>query len=156
VAHVAVLIQADGLVRTLSQMPAHVRRTLQLAGDRQRPPTCDRDLRPFLPHRVPSLLPGCRLAGVGDLTLGEFLGGGGFAEVYAVHNHNHPNSAPRALKLSFHPEGRRLLRHECWMNGLVGRSRNRGILPVRHSYLDSKVPAVGDRGWSFPHGRPGA
>jgi serine/threonine protein kinase len=134
--------QADGLVRALAQMPAHVRRTLQLAGDRQRPPTCDHDLRPFLPHRVPALLPGCRLAGVGDLTLGEFLGGGGFAEVYAVHNHNHPNSDPRALKISFHAEGRRLLRHECWMNGLVGRSRNRGILPVRHSYLDSEVPAL--------------
>jgi serine/threonine protein kinase len=94
--------QADGLVRALAQMPAHVRRTLQLAGDRQRPPTCDHDLRPFLPHRVPALLPGCRLAA----------------------------------------EGRRLLRHECWMNGLVGRSRNRGILPVRHSYLDSEVPAL--------------
>ncbi len=136
------LTQADGLVRALSQMPAHVRRTLQLAGERQRAPMSDHDLRPFIPRRVPSLLPGCRLAGVGDLTLGEFLGGGGFAEVYAAHNHNIPNSPPLALKVSFHLEGRRLLRHEAWMNGLVGRCRNRGILPVRHSFLDSEVPAL--------------
>ncbi len=135
-------VQADSVVRALSQMPAQVRRTLQLAGDRQRPPHSERDLRPFIPRRVPTLLPGCRLAGVGDLTLGEFLGGGGFAEVYAVHNHNIPNSPPLALKVTFHLEGRRLLRHEAWMNGLVSRCRNRGVLPVRHSFLDSEVPAL--------------
>jgi hypothetical protein len=133
---------SDRLVRALSQMPAHARRCLQLAGDRQRLPVCDHDLRPFVPRRVPSLLPGCRLSGVGDLVLGEFLGGGGFAEVYGAHNPNIPNSPPLALKVSFHPEGRRLLRHEAWMNGLVRRGRNRGVLPVRHTFLDSEVPAL--------------
>ncbi len=133
---------ADGVVRALSQMPAHIRRVLQLAGDRQRAPLSDHDLRPFVPRRVPSLLPGCRLSGVGDLTLGEFLGGGGFAEVYSACNPNIPNSEPLALKVSFHPEGRRLLRHEAWMNGLVRRVRNRGVLPVRHTFLDSEVPAL--------------
>jgi hypothetical protein len=133
---------ADGVVRALSQMPAHARRALQLAGDRQRAPLSDHDLRPFVPRRVPALLPGCRLSGVGDLVLGEYLGGGGFAEVYGAHNPNIPNSPPLALKLSFHPEGRRLLRHEAWMNGLVRRVRNRGVLPVRHTFLDSEVPAL--------------
>jgi hypothetical protein len=135
--------QRDALTRALSQMPALIRRVLRLAGDRQRPPVCASDLLVFVPRRVPRLLPGYRLPGFGDLWVGEFLGGGGFAEVYAAHNLNIPGGRPWALKVSFHPEGRRLLRHEAWMNGLVrSRGCRFGVLPVRHSFLDSDPPAL--------------
>jgi hypothetical protein len=131
----------DALGRCLAQMPALIRRELQLAGSLQGEPNGPNDLLPFVPQRVPTLYPGSHLAGLGDLVLGEYLGGGGFAEVYAAHNPHLPSVRPLALKVSFHPEGRRLLGHEAWMNGLIrSRGCRRGVLPVLYTFLSAEVP----------------
>jgi serine/threonine protein kinase len=131
------------LARCLAQMPAFLRRELQIAGSLQTTPTGPADLLPFLPHRVPTLLPGARVEDLDDLVLGEFRGGGNFAEVYEAHNPLRPQEPARAVKLSFRPEGRHLLGHEAWMNGLIRRRGCRhGVLPLLAASLDSPTPAL--------------
>ncbi|MGH7172445.1 MAG: hypothetical protein ACRELG_19375 [Gemmataceae bacterium] len=131
------------LARCLAQMPALLRRELQVAGARQTIPTGPADLLPLLPQRVPSFLPNTRREELGDLILGEFRGGGNFAEVYEARNPSRPNEPPQAVKLSFHPDGRHLLAHEAWMNDLIRRRGcRRGVLPVLALCLDAEVPAL--------------
>jgi hypothetical protein len=126
----------DALARALAHVPALARRALRLAAGHHLPCTDGLDLLALVPNRVPSLLPGSRLDGVGALEVGDFLGGGGFAEVYLAHD---PQAGPLSLKVSFRPEGRRMLRHEAWMNGLAG---SPGILAVRRAFLEAEVPAL--------------
>jgi serine/threonine protein kinase len=125
------LARRDALARALAHVPGLARRTLGLHGDRL-------DLPALLPARVPSLFPGSQLAGAGGLEVGDFLGGGGFAEVYLANDPDNSASA-LSLKVSFRQEGRRLLRHEAWMNG---KAQGRGILPVRRAFLDAQTPAL--------------
>jgi hypothetical protein len=131
------------LARCLAQMPAFLRRELQVAGSLQTAPAGPADLLPFLPPRVPTMLPGTRLEELDGLILGEFRGGGSFAEVYEAHNPLQPDEPARAVKLSFHPEGRHLLGHEAWMNGLIRRRGCRhGVLPLLGAQLDGGTPAL--------------
>ena len=131
------------LARCLGQMPALIRRELQVAGSLQTIPAGPTDLLPFLPQRVPSFLPNTRREELGDLILGEFRGGGNFAEVYEARDPSRPNEPARAVKMSFHPEGRHLLAHEAWMNEQIRqRGCRRGVLPVLALCLDSQVPAL--------------
>ena len=131
------------LARCLTQMPAFFRRELQIAGSLQTTPAGPADLLPFLPRRVPTLLPGARVEDLDDLLLGEFRGGGSLAEVYEAHNPLQPEQPARAIKLSFHPEGRHLLGHEAWMNNLIRRRGCRhGVLPLLAASLDSDTPAL--------------
>jgi serine/threonine-protein kinase len=128
----------DAVGRTLAHQPALVRRVLRLIGQPALRPTDLTYLAAFVPARVPSLWPGSRPAGV-PLEVAEFQGGGGFAEVYLAHDPADASIPPLSLKVSFRCEGRRLLQHEAWMNGVaVGR----GILPVRRAFLESAVPAL--------------
>jgi serine/threonine protein kinase len=131
------------LARCLAQMPALLRRELQVAGSLQTTPAGPADLLPFLPRRVPTLLPNTRWEDLGDLVLGEFRGGGNFAEVYEARNPSRPDEPLRAVKLSFHPDGRHLLGHEAWMSDLIRRRGcQRGVLPVLALCLDTDVPAL--------------
>jgi hypothetical protein len=131
------------LARCLAQMPARIRRELQVAGSLQTVPAGPADLLPFLPQRVPTFLPNARREELGDVLLGEFRGGGNFAEVYEAHDPSRPNEPARAVKLSFHPEGRHLLAHEAWMNEQIRRRGcRRGVLPVLALCLDTEVPAL--------------
>jgi hypothetical protein len=131
------------LARALAQMPAFIRRELQVAGSLQTTPSGPSDLLSFLPSRVPSFLPNTRREELGDLVLGEFRGGGNFAEVYEARNPSRPDEPARAVKLSFHPDGRHLLAHEAWMNErLRQRGCRRGVLPVLALCLDADVPAL--------------
>jgi serine/threonine protein kinase len=126
----------DSLARALAHVPALARRAVRLAAGRLLPLDNAAGLLPLVPNRVPTLLPGSRLDSVGALEVGDFLGGGGFAEVYLAHD---PQAGPLSLKVSFRPEGRRLLRHEAWMNGLAC---GPGILPVRAAFLEAETPAL--------------
>lgn len=131
------------LIRCLAQLPAFFRRELQIAGSRQATPAGPADLLPFLPGRVPTFLPGTRREELGDLVLGEFRGGGNFAEVYEAHNPLRPEEPARAVKLSSHPDGRHLLAHEAWINERIRRCGcRRGVLPVLALCLDAEVPAL--------------
>ncbi|HEY7312243.1 MAG TPA: hypothetical protein VH643_22965 [Gemmataceae bacterium] len=131
------------LARCLAQMPALIRRELQIAGSLQTVPAGPADLLHFLPQRVPTFPPNTRREELGDLLLGEFRGGGNFAEVYEARDPSRPDEPARAVKLSFHPEGRHLLAHEAWMNDRIRRRGcRRGVLPVLALCLDSDVPAL--------------
>jgi serine/threonine-protein kinase len=85
------------------------------------------------------LFPGSRLPSVHGITTGDFLGGGGFAEAYLAHDTRSPRSGPLSLKVSFHPEGRRLLRHEAFIHSRVA---GRGILPLLETFVDADSPVL--------------
>jgi hypothetical protein len=131
------------LALCLAQMPTLVRRELQVAGARQQPPCGAADLLPFLPRRVPSFLPNTYREDLGGLILGEFRGGGPFAEVYEAREATQPDGPTVVVKLSLHPEGRHLLEHEAWMNELIRRRGcRRGLLPLLDRALEGELPAL--------------
>lgn len=132
----------DSLTRALAHMSSLVRRALQLAGDRQATPSCDGDLLPFVPRRVPTLLPGVRLVGASDFLVGEYRGGGGFAELYEACNPILPHAPRVGMKISFIDKGRRYLTHEAYSNNRMRRDGCRRLLPVRDTFLDAEFPAI--------------
>ena len=132
----------------LRQVPAEIRRTLRRPAD----PTGTTvpaglvlrkgdDLLPFLPTRVSRFKPGDRpLAGV-DLVLDEFLGSGGFGEVWRAHNPNIAKFAPVALKFCLDPEAsKRLLTHQAWVDSHV--LKQPGIVELKATYLSANPPCL--------------
>ena len=135
----------------LRQVPAEIRRTLRRPAD----PTGTtvpaglvlrkgNDLLPFLPTRVSRFKPGERpLAGV-NLVLDEFLGAGGFGEVWRARNPDFEGFAPVALKFCLDPQtSKRLLTHQARVDAQVlKQGRHPGIVELQATYLSADPPCL--------------
>ena len=141
----------EALTGYLRQVPAEIRRTLRRPAD----PTGTTvpaglvlrkgdDLLPFLPARVSRFKPGDRpLAGV-DLVLDEFLGAGGFGEVWKARNPDFEGFAPVALKFCLDPQtSKRLLTHQARVEAQVlKQGRHPGIVELQATYLSADPPCL--------------
>ena len=141
----------EALTSYLRQVPAEIRRTLRRPTD----PTGTTvpaglvlrkgdDLLPFLPARVSRFKPGLRpLAGV-DLVLDEFLGAGGFGEVWKARNPHFDGFPSVALKFCLDPQtSKRLLTHQAMVEAeVLKRGRHPGIVELQATYLDADPPCL--------------
>jgi hypothetical protein len=136
--------RAHLLTRFLAHLPPLWRRQLQLAGNLGGTVAQAADLKPFLLKWAPIYLPGHRPRGVGDLDLQEYLGGGGFGEVYRAYSASLPAARPVVLKFCHAPDGARYLRHEARiLDAIHGRGGVQGIVEVQATFCDNiDVPAL--------------
>ena len=137
--------RADLLTRYLAHLPPLWRRHLHLGGGKGQPaPATAEDLRPFLAKWAPAFLPGHHPRGVGDLAVEEYLGGGGFGEVYRARYFSLASAPPVVLKFCHAEQGARFLRHEARiLDALRSRGGVPGVVQVQATFCeDAEVPAL--------------
>jgi serine/threonine-protein kinase len=101
------------------------------------------DLRPFVPRRIPSYLPGDPVPGA-DYRLEGCLGVGGFSEVYLARPTFALESPPSVIKLYLRRDAPLHAQHEVRVVGAISANGRgpQGILPVRWASPGTQVPYV--------------
>lgn len=138
----------EPLAQCLEQWPGVIRRSLSRPEDpsgRTAPPklALDRieDIVPLLPRKPPRFRPGQQPEGIGNWTLRELLGCGGFAEVWRADN---PAGEPAALKFCLEPASYDSLKNE-WqlLRQLQTLARGQhGIVRLREEHLAARIPCL--------------
>jgi serine/threonine-protein kinase len=135
--------EVESLGRYLNHAPRLWERRLRLAPRQVGELARRGDLRPFVPRRLPSYLPGDPVPGA-EYTLEGCLGVGGFSEVYLARPAFAPESPPSVVKLYLRDDARLHAEHEVRVTGAVcaAAAGAPGVLPVRWASPGAAVPYV--------------
>lgn len=141
---------AQAITTYLTQIPAHVRRSLRRPSDPSGTtvslnlvPQRAADLQSLLPERMPRFQPGQQPLENVPWVLEELLGVGGFGEVWKAHHMNF-SELKAALKFCLDSEAReRLLQHEAKVVLQVQHEgRHPNIVELRQAFLQNDPPCL--------------
>jgi eukaryotic-like serine/threonine-protein kinase len=146
--------QPDGVVQQVSaylnMVPATIQRSLRRPDDpsgRTVPPNLTirsaSDLQRFIPDRMPRFKPGDRPLPGSDLVLDQFLGMGGFGEVWKATHQDRPLAPPVALKFCTDPTAARSLRKEVeLLDRVATKGRHPNIVELKYAHLENEPPCL--------------